>query len=237
MRFQEYGTKQKNVILLLHGGGLSWWNYKSVAELLSKDFTVCLPILDGHGGSDREFTSIEENAGYSATITPNDGYTMSSITVTMGGVDIMLTKNEADYLDGGFPHLVPGMNHLNGEEALAYSRIRKIDSDFYRTERQRVVLNKLFEKVKGMGVTDLLGLAKAFIPLITTDMTNSEITEYIMELAPLLPELEVITQRVPIDGSWWGANAGTEEQPMYVIYCNLTKNRDMLRETIGGISE
>ena len=52
----------KKVIVLLHGGGLSWWNYKSVAELLSKDFTVCLPILDGHGGSDREFTSIEENA-------------------------------------------------------------------------------------------------------------------------------------------------------------------------------
>lgn len=52
----------KKVIILLHGGGLSWWNYKAVAESLSKDFTVCLPILDGHGGSDREFISIEENA-------------------------------------------------------------------------------------------------------------------------------------------------------------------------------
>jgi hypothetical protein len=34
MRFQEYGTKQKNVILLLHGGGLSWWNYREVADFL-----------------------------------------------------------------------------------------------------------------------------------------------------------------------------------------------------------
>ena len=129
------------------------------------------------------------------------------------------------------------MNHLTGEQALGYARIRKIDSDFYRTERQRIVLNKLFEKVKGMGVTELLFLAKEFIPLITTDMTNSEITGYIMELAPILPELEVVTQRIPVDGSWWGSNVGTEEQPMYVIYCNLTKNRELLRDTIGVISE
>ena len=88
-----------------------------------------------------------------------------------------------------------------------------------------------------MSITELLGLAKEFIPLITTDMTNSEITKYIMELAPLLPELEVVTQRIPVDGSWWGANAGTEEQPMYVIYCSLGKNRDLLRETIGTVTE
>ena len=186
-----------------------------------------------------------------ATITHNFGVEIDNnievdfsgfqtIVDAMGGVDIELTKTEAWHLNKesfNAWNLQEGTNHLNGEQALAYARIRKIDSDFYRTERQRVVLNKLFEKVKGMGVTDLLGLAKEFIPLITTDMTNSEITGYIMELAPLLPELEVITQRVPVDGSWWGANAGTEEQPMYVIYCNLTKNRDMLRETIGGISE
>lgn len=157
-----------------------------------------------------------------------------TIVDAMGGVDIELTKVEAWHLNKKYGYsLKEGMNHLNGEEALNYSRIRKIDSDFYRTERQRVVLNKLFQKVKGMGVTELLALAKEFIPLVTTDMTNSEITKYIMELAPLLPQLEVTTQRVPVDGSWWGANAGTEEQPMYVIYCNLTKNRDMLRETIG----
>ena len=53
MRFQEYGTKQKNVILLLHGGGLSWWNYREVAEHLQKEYHVILPILDGHAGSDR----------------------------------------------------------------------------------------------------------------------------------------------------------------------------------------
>jgi len=62
MKFQEYGSKHKEVILLLHGGGLSWWNYREVAELLQEEYHIILPILDGHAGSDRPFTTIEENA-------------------------------------------------------------------------------------------------------------------------------------------------------------------------------
>ena len=49
-------------MLLLHGGGLSWWNYRRVAEQLQQDYRIILPVLDGHAGSDREFTSIEDNA-------------------------------------------------------------------------------------------------------------------------------------------------------------------------------
>ena len=62
MRIQEYGTNQKDAILLLHGGGLSWWNFREAAELLQGEYHVLLPVLDGHAGSDRPFTTIEENA-------------------------------------------------------------------------------------------------------------------------------------------------------------------------------
>ncbi len=48
--------------MLLHGGGLSWWNYREVAEKLSSDYHVILPILDGHAKSSYDFESIEENA-------------------------------------------------------------------------------------------------------------------------------------------------------------------------------
>ena len=47
---------------MLHGGGLSWWNYREAAELLREEYHVIIPILDGHAGSDRPFTTIEENA-------------------------------------------------------------------------------------------------------------------------------------------------------------------------------
>ena len=62
MIFQEYGAEQKDTIILLHGGGLSWWNYREVAELLQREYHIILPILDGHANSDRLFTSIENNA-------------------------------------------------------------------------------------------------------------------------------------------------------------------------------
>ena len=52
MNYVEYGKENNNVIILLHGGGLSWWNYKEVAEKLQTDYHVFLPILDGHAGCD-----------------------------------------------------------------------------------------------------------------------------------------------------------------------------------------
>lgn len=62
MNFKEYGDSKNNTIMLLHGGGLSWWNYRDEAEKLQDSFHVIIPILDGHSDSDRNFTSIEDNA-------------------------------------------------------------------------------------------------------------------------------------------------------------------------------
>lgn len=62
MRYIEFGKENKDVIMLLHGGGLSWWNYREAAELLQSKYHAILPILDGHTGSDRDFTTIEANA-------------------------------------------------------------------------------------------------------------------------------------------------------------------------------
>ena len=62
MNFKEYGDNSKDTIMLLHGGGLSWWNYREEAEKLKNSYHIILPILDGHSESDRNFTSIEDNA-------------------------------------------------------------------------------------------------------------------------------------------------------------------------------
>ena len=62
MKYIEYGETHESVIVLLHGGGLSWWNYREAAEQLSSEYRIILPILDGHANSDAEFTTIEKNA-------------------------------------------------------------------------------------------------------------------------------------------------------------------------------
>ena len=58
----EFGQQNGDVILLLHGGGLSWWNYREAAKILSARYHVVLPVMDGHADSDAPFVSIEENA-------------------------------------------------------------------------------------------------------------------------------------------------------------------------------
>ena len=62
MRFIEFGKENSRTLILLHGGGLGWWSCRAIAEALEKDFHVVIPTLDGHGGADRSFLSIEENA-------------------------------------------------------------------------------------------------------------------------------------------------------------------------------
>jgi len=60
--YVEFGKQNQNTVLLLHGGGLSWWNYREAAKYLEKSCRVILPVLDGHGDSGAPFTTIEDNA-------------------------------------------------------------------------------------------------------------------------------------------------------------------------------
>lgn len=160
----------------------------------------------------------------------------------MGGVDITLTQAEANYLnkrgnwdmqdgkDHGGWSLQEGVNHLTGDQALAYSRIRYIGMDFERTERQRNVLNALIAKAKKLSVTQLNDLLNTVLPLVTTDLSNADILGYAGELIPILLDCEVVTQRIPADGTWKFANIDNAD----VIVVDFEKNQEILRETLLG---
>lgn len=62
MTVMEYGQENPDIVMLLHGGGLSWWNYREAAQKLAAQYHVALPVLDGHADSGVPFTTIEENA-------------------------------------------------------------------------------------------------------------------------------------------------------------------------------
>jgi len=87
MTLTEFGKQNKDTILLLHGGGLSWWNYREVAELLAERYHVVLTVLDGHGDSDTPFTTIEENAAklISYIDTYFDGQVLAIGGLSLGG--------------------------------------------------------------------------------------------------------------------------------------------------------
>lgn len=156
----------------------------------------------------------------------------------MGGVDITLTAEEAQYLnnrgnweveDNQHWELKEGLNHLTGSQALAYSRIRAIGMDFERSERQRKVLSALFEQVKTLNLIELNSLLDKVLPMITTDMTNTQITGYVMDVASILLDMTVVTQRIPADDTWYFAWVDNLD----VIVVNFQKNRELLAQTIG----
>lgn len=62
MKYFEYGVTQSNTILLLHGGGMAPWNYAEEVMKLQNRYHVIVPVIDGHSGSDKDFTTIENNA-------------------------------------------------------------------------------------------------------------------------------------------------------------------------------
>ena len=120
-----------------------------------------------------------------------------------------LTAAEAEYMnttpwDGlnseGWA-LHAGVNHLNGDMALAYSRIRAIGYDYERTERQRKVLTAMIDKCKGMDIGTAMNLMNQLLGCVRTDMTDAEITRYALELFPLLSG-SLTQQRIPIEGSY-----------------------------------
>lgn len=157
----------------------------------------------------------------------------------VGGVDIELTQEEANYLNrnGNWDveanqgwSLKAGVNTLTGSQALAYSRIRYIGTDFARTERQRKVITSLLQKAKGMSVLEMNELLNQAVTLVTTDMTNSDITNYALELFPLLSGLTINTQRIPLDNTYsFKIIEGVGDS----IIMDFETNRQFLKDTLS----
>ena len=104
-------------------------------------------------------------------------------------------REHSDYVD----HADGSYQHLNGKQALAYARFRYVgNGDFTRTDRQRRVVQNIFDKVKTMDVATLVKLLDSIIPQITTNLTTDEC----MNLIAMLPEIskyEIISWHIPDD--------------------------------------
>lgn len=201
-------------------------NKKITLSSLLRDLYVQIPGQDDNrinaayalGGMKLLKETVEMNFGVhvDACVTVNF-FGFPQIVDTLGGIEIELTKEEADYLNAegnwnvpggtgpGVWQLVGGVNKLNGEQALAYSRIRDIGADFGRSERQRKVLTLMVDKCKSMNLTTAMELVNTFLPLISTDMTNQQIVSYARTLFPMLSGCTIASQRLPYYGAYTNA--------------------------------
>lgn len=122
---------------------------------------------------------------------------LADIIDIMGGIDLEITEKERkqinwliDTADFKASYKTPyvkksGMVHLNGQQAMHYARIRKIDSDAVRSQRQTKVLGLLLEKVKATNISKYPGILKAVMKHVETSLSYSEIISY----APMISEI------------------------------------------------
>ncbi len=125
----------------------------------------------------------------------------------LGGVTITLDKDEAKYMNNYFSkfeaegrEFFEGDNLVDGWAAEVYVRTRHAnngDNDYNRTNRQRQVVAQVLEKVKNMSVLELNKLVDQLLPLVATDMTNTDMTNYILEVLPILPEMTLESIQCP----------------------------------------
>ncbi len=185
------------------------------------------------GGFPMLYDTLRENFGvvvdYGVEVNFNS---FAEVIDQVGGVDITLTANEAAHLRGKGYDVQEGLNHMDGETALAHARNRTTggSGDLARSSRQRAVIEALIAKAVNMNVGSLYNLVNALIPLVVTDMTNGEIISAAKALAPIAGELEIISQRIPADGAYQFATINGND----IILPDFDAARKLLQETIGN---
>lgn len=222
---------------------------------LMRDLYVKIP-----GYNDNKLNSVYARKGISLlydTIEVNfgikmDGYVLvdfndfEQIVDYIGGVDIELTATEARYLrntnyisDPNNRNVVEGTQHMNGNQVLGYCRIRKVstkteDSDFGRTQRQRIVLQKIFEKLRKKNVIQLGLIMNNILSNIdiSTDIPKSDYNNYLKQAAELKKNA-IKTFRVPKDGSFHSERVRIGRYNQDVLVPNSwTETRDMINNFI-----
>lgn len=170
---------------------------------------VCIPRSDGNvwgmlnaayswGGPNLLIDTIELNFRIKIDRYVIVDFTAFETAIDMvGGVELNLTAQEASVIQTqtGAP-TYEGVQVLDGHRALIYAQTRNIDNDFKRTSRQRTVITALLSKVPGIEINTLISMANEILPLVNTNLSNTEIMQYIIECVPIISNPNNISQRM-----------------------------------------
>ncbi|MDR1002991.1 MAG: LCP family protein [Oscillospiraceae bacterium] len=157
----------------------------------------------------------------------------ASLIDDLGGLYLDVKPNYLQQINkyAGKNHQVEkaGLQHLDGRQVLAFCRIRKIDSDVQRTERQRMVMKGIFAKVKSASLTELTDMVTKSMPQVRTNLTEDEIKD-LMFLLPSVRNYDINEMRVPIDGTW----SDLVINKIWYVDFNRQTNAKALGEFISG---
>lgn len=201
-----------------------------------------------YGGIDCYIRAIENNFKINIdnyVIVNFDSF--KSIIDTLGGITVEMTKaeiNEINNHPSRYGNVTidaePGLVDLNGEQALAYCRIRYIDSDNARADRQKTVLLKIFEKMSGASTVKSIEVVNNLLPYVKMGFQKSEVIDigtYAIRHGWL--SYQINTQTVPENTTDENGNAITTCQggTFYNMWCwkvDFPLTAQMLQQSIYG---
>ncbi len=156
----------------------------------------------------------------------------------IGGIDISLNAREAEYINhyhkenSAIQAVTTGVNHVNGATALNYARMRKIDSDWRRIERQRNVVQAALNQVVSADVFTLDQLADTILPMIQTNLKKGEITKLLLEVPAFLSQgAQVEQMTIPAQDTCWNS-VGVDGRKMIAV--DFEANAKILQDLFYG---
>jgi LCP family protein required for cell wall assembly len=219
---------------------------------LLRDMYVDIPGHDGNrlnaaysfGGAELLMETVEKNLG----ITVNryvlvNFEAFANLVDAVGGVDLELSSAEIEWVNAylneynlltgkefGTDYMdtsVEGLVHLNGPQALAYSRNRYIGTDFGRTERQRKVLTEVFHSLPKAVLLHPGKLVNGLMPNLTTNLTQWECYRLSL-MAPAILTYDIEQQSIPLEGTYQDATV----RGMAVLEVDFDTNKEYLQEIL-----
>lgn len=221
-----------------------------------RDIYILIPNFGYHrlntanavGGPAMLIDTIQQNFGISIdNYAFVNFYSFMDVIDILGGVDISLADEEVYYINywvndidlqvdsasrTQLAYQADDQYHLNGMQALAYCRMRNIGADPGRTERQRNMMEHLWQKTQNMSIGTLTELADVILPQITTDISPTTCLSLLASVAAY-KDFTVIPQQIPADGTFRYASI----DQMSVLSIDFQANRDILQRIIFGKSE
>ena len=193
---------------------------EKTVKLVSVSRGIAMQMLDGpYKGKYEWLTNVHRWAGTEAVLQAMEDnfkiecdrfvrvnfYSVMKIVDIIGGIDIELTAQEAKFMNEVLyrKDLTEGWNRLDGTAACYYARVRGIDDDWHRIQRQRTAILAVVEKLKGSSFATLNELCDQVMPMIMTNLTKMEIAELIL-YSPNFLESDFEQMTIPIDNSYGG---------------------------------
>lgn len=161
-----------------------------------------------------------------------------NVVNTIGGLNITVDASEHDIIQRFIPNISPVSSSggkyrycMNGNQALRYVRLRKgAGSDFSRTMRQQAAIRALMDQAKDMSVSELNAMLEAVLPLITTDLTRTDLLSLIANAAAYL-SYERVSVQIPVKDGY----SNIRINGAAVLSLDFEKNKSALYKAIYGI--